>query len=176
MHGSKKFRITLAQLFSLSLIGLIALLVLLFYLLLHASKDSVIQASNNLRMAASRELAEKVTGYLDQLSQVEDSFQLEVTHEVFNPQDPIALETYLFAALLSNSNLSEISLIYGDKVDYGANGNIQLAPTHRGEMSLFRESTQGSSAIDTRYTYQENGVWVRKLRARLKQNDLLALR
>ena len=66
MLGSKKIRITLAQLFSISLIGLIALLGLLFYLLFHTSQDSVIQASDNLRAAASRELAEKVTAYLNQ--------------------------------------------------------------------------------------------------------------
>jgi adenylate cyclase len=173
MLGSKKIRITLAHLFSISLIGLIALLGLLFYLLLHTSQDSVIQASDNLRSAASREFAEKVTAYLNQVQQVEDSFQTEINHEVFNPKDPVALETFLFTSILANSNLSEISLIYGEKNGYDADGNILLAPTGRGEMSLFRTSIQDTAPIDTLYVYQENGQWVLQTRARSSQNDLL---
>ena len=115
MFDPKKIRITLAQLFSISLIVLIALLGLLFYLLLKTSQASIMQASNNLRDAASRELAEKVTSYLNQAKQVEDSFQAEINHEVFNPKDSTAIETILFALILTNSNISEISFTYRRK-------------------------------------------------------------
>jgi adenylate cyclase len=172
MPGFKNFRITLAQLFSLSLIGLIVLLAVLFYLLFHTSQLSVMQASNALRDAASREFAERVTAYLNQLQQVEDGFQMEVTHEVFNPKDPAALETFLFTSILTNKNLSEISLTYGEKIGYDAEGNIELAETGRGEMILFRTSVQDSVPIDTLYFYQEDGEWVSKVRARSVQNDL----
>ncbi len=172
MLGSKKIRITLAQLFSISLIGLIALLGLLFYQLLLTLHDSVIQASNNLRADASREFAEKVTAFLNQVQQVEDNFQAEINHDVFDPKDPIALETFLFAAILKNNNLSEIALIYGEKIGYDADGNILLAPTGRGEMSLFRASSQESAPIDTLFVYQKNGQWVSQKRARSAQNDL----
>src|ERR1700722_2052141 len=172
MVGSKKIRITLARLFGLSLLGLIVLLGLLFYLLLNTSRNSVIQSSNNLHSAASRELADKVTTYLNQLSQAEDNFQAKINHEVFNPKDPIALETFLFTSILTNSNLSEISLIYGEKIGYDVEGNILLSPTGRGEMSLFRTSNRGSASIDTFFIYQKDGKWVSQQRRRSVKNDL----
>lgn len=167
-----KIRITLAHLFGASLIGLVVLLGVLFYLLLHTSKVSVIQSSDHLRAAASREFAEKVTNYLNQLQQVEDSFQSEVSHEVFNPKDPTSLETNLFAAILTNRNLSEISLTYGNKIGYDAEGNIQLGSTGKGEMSLFRTSYQDSAPIDTLYIHQMDGQWISQLRNRSAQNNL----
>ena len=109
---------------------LIALLGLLFYFLLKTSQASIIQASDNLRDAASRELAEKVTTYLNQAKQVEDSFQAEINHEVFNPKDPIAIETILFALILMNSNISEISFTYGEKIGYDDGGQYP-ARSHR---------------------------------------------
>jgi adenylate cyclase len=172
MVGSKKIRITLTHLIGFSLLGLIALLGFLFYLFMHTSQASVIQSSNNLRAAASREFAEKVTAYLNQLQQVEDHVQAEINHEVFNPTDPIALETFLFTSILTNSNLSEISLTYGDKIGYDADGNILLAPTGRGEMSLFRTSYQDSAPIDTLFTYQIDEEWVSEQRTRSAENDL----
>ncbi len=172
MRNLKNIRITLAQLFSISLIVLIGLLALLFYVLLQTSRASVIQASDNLRDNASRELAEKVTSYLNQAKQTEDSFQAEINHQVFNPKDPLAIETILFSSLLTNSNLSEISFTYGEKIGYDSEGNIRLAATDRGEMSLFRTSSESPSPIDTRYIYQKNGQWVSQLRLRSPQNDL----
>jgi adenylate cyclase len=175
MPASKKIQITLVQLFSISLIGLIALLGLLFYLLLQTSQNSVMQASNNLRIVASREFAEKVTTYLQQLQQVEDNFQTRIHHEVFNPKDAAALETFLFSSILPNNNLSEISLTYGEKIGYDADGNILLAPTGRGEMSLLRTSAQDSAPINTLYLHQDNGQWVSQMRTRSTQNDLFAM-
>jgi adenylate cyclase len=169
--SSKKIRITLTHLFGFSLLGLIVLLGLLFYLLLNASLNSVIQASNNLRASASREVANKVTTYLNQLSQVEENFQAKIIHEVFNLKDPIALETFLFTSLLTNSNLSEISLTYGKKIGYDADDNILLAPTGQGEMSLFRTS-RDSAPIDTLFIYQRDEKWVSQLRRRSAKNDL----
>ena len=78
----------------------------------------MIQSSDNLRATASREFAEKVSVYLNQLQQIEDNFQAEINHEVFNPKDPVALETFLFTSILSNNNLSEISFTYGEKIGY----------------------------------------------------------
>ncbi len=172
MPNLKNIRITLAQLFSISFLVLIALLGLLFYVLFQTSQASIIQASANLRDDASRELSEKVVSYLNQAKQVEASFQEEIDHRVFDPKDPIALETILFSLLLTNSNLSEISFTYGEKIGYDAHGNILLAPRDRGEMILFRTSSESDSPIDTRFIDQKNGQWVSQLRIRSGQNNL----
>jgi adenylate cyclase len=167
----KSARITLAQLFSWSLILLIALLSLLFYLLFQTSQASIMQASDNLRREASRALSEKVSSYLDQAEETEESFQAAVATQVFDPKDQTALETLLFSLLLMNGNLSEISLTYGEKTGYDAEGNILLASMGRGEMILYR--TKGENGpIDTRFTYQKNGVWTVDTRLRSAKNDL----
>jgi len=165
-------RITLAQLFSMSLIMLVVLLGLLFYLLYHSSQASIIQASDNLRSAASRELVEKVSSYLNQAKSIEENFQAEITHQVFEAKDPIALETFLFNLILTNSNISEISLTFGEQIGYDTEGNIKLAPTGRGQMILFRATNQSFAPIHTYYVYQKNGQWVSKVRLRSAQNDL----
>lgn len=167
-----KLRITLAQLFSISLIVFITMLGLLFYLLFKTSQTSVMQASNNLRDAASRELADKATSFLNQAKQVEDSFQAEINHGVFNPKDSLAIETSLFSLILTNRNISEISFTFGEKIGYDPEGNIQLATKGRGEISLFRTSSESSASIDTRYLYQKDGQWVSESRIRSEQNDL----
>ena len=172
MQHPKKFRITLAHLFSISLILLIALLGLLFYFLFEASRASVMEASDNLRDAASRELVDKVASYLNEAKEAQDRFQAEISHEVFDPDDPIDLETFLFSMILANPNLSEISFTYGEKIGYDERGAIILAPTGRGEMSLFRTTAKHSAPIDTRYIYQKDGQWVSELRARSSENDL----
>lgn len=172
MIGTKKIRITLAHLFGFSLLGLIVLLVFLFYLLLHTSRASVIQSSDNLRATASREFADKVSIYLNQLQQTENNFQAEIDHEVFNPKNLDELETFLFTSILSNDNLSEISFTYGDKMGYDPDGNILLAPTGRGEMTLYRKSRQDSSLIDTFLVYQQDEQWVSKLRTRSAKNEI----
>lgn len=130
------------------------------------------RASDNLRDAASHELAEKVTSYLHLAQQVVDNFQTEIKHEIFNPKDPIVLETFLFDTILTNITLSEISLTFGDKIGYDADGDILLAPTGRGEMTLYRKQDQASAVIDTRYIYQKMGQWVSQVRARSAENDL----
>jgi adenylate cyclase len=168
----KNRRITLAQLFGISLIVLIAVLGLLFTVLFKTSQSSVMQASQNLRDAASRELAGRVTAYLNQANQVQESFQTEINHDVFNPKDPVAEESSLFALVLRNSNISEVSFTYGEKIGYDAEGNILLAPSGRGEMSLFRTSNASSAPIDTRSIVQKNGQWVSLLRARSEANRL----
>ncbi|MDR3623624.1 MAG: adenylate/guanylate cyclase domain-containing protein [Chlamydiales bacterium] len=172
MHNPRNIQITLAQLFSISLIVLIALLCLLFYVLLQTSRTSIMQAADNLRESASRELAEKVTSYLNQAEHIENSFQTLINHQVINPNNSIETETTLFSLLLTNNNLSEISFIYGDKIGYDAEGNILLAQMGRGEMSLFRTSSESSAPIDTRYIYQKNEQWVFQSRLRSAQNDL----
>ncbi len=164
----KKIRITLAQLFGIGLALLIVLLGLLFYFLSQTSESSVIQTSEQLRRNASRELAGKVTQFLMQAQNVQNNFQAEVTHAVFNPKDPIALETFLFTEILTNPSLSEISLIFGEKISYDSEGRIRLALEGRGEMSLYRSA----SGIDTRYTIQKNGMWISKLRLRSPQDTL----
>ncbi len=174
MRSTRNIQITLAQLFSISLIVLITLLCLLFYVLSKTSQTSIVKASNDLRGDASRELAEKVTSYLDQAKQIENNFQTAINHQIFDPKDPIATETTLFFLLLTDNNLSEISFTYGDKLGYDTEGNIMLAPTGRGELSLSRTSNESDAPIETRYTYQKDGKWISELRIRSVQNALFS--
>ncbi len=175
MFRIRNIQITLVQLFSISLTFLVILLCLLFYILFQNYQTSIMQVSNDLREDASNELAEKVTSYLNQAKETEDSFQTAIQHQVFNPRDPTAIETMLFFLLLTDIDLSEISFTYGDKIGYDQEGNILLTPMGRGEISLFRTSSESSSPIETRYVYQKNGQWVSSLRIRSIQNALSSI-
>lgn len=172
MLHPKRIRITLARLFTLSLFLLIALLALLFFSLFRSSRNSVVQAADHLRDESSRQLAEKVTSYLTQATDVQESFQSEIIHGVFDPKEINALEAALFSFILTNPNLSEISFTFGEKMGYEPNGDLLLSLSGRGEMSLFRTKSDPLAPIDTRYTHEKEGKWISQLRKRTQENAL----
>ena len=62
---TKRAKVTLGRL-AVSLLGLVVLLGILFWLLLTGSKRSILQISEQMRSTASRQIAERVSEYLFQ--------------------------------------------------------------------------------------------------------------
>ncbi|MEA3210802.1 MAG: adenylate cyclase [Chthoniobacter sp.] len=152
---------TLGQVFALSLLALTAVLGLLFYVVYDASRATIIESSERVRDQASRAIGERVAAFLSRAPAAAEQFQLALDRGLVEPRDPLALEPALFALLLSNPNLGEVTLTYAEKVGFDGNGALQIAASPRGQLSVGRTlGTAGGDQFWSRHIHQENGAFV----------------
>ncbi len=156
---------TLGQVFALSLLGLIVLLGLLFYLVSEASRRTLTKSSERIRDNASREISGRVTKFLAAAPDAVKDFQQQVSRGLVNAHSPQAVETSLFALLLSNQNLGEVTLTYGHRLGFDENGAAVLAKEARGQVSLVRTPAADSGErFWSRDVSEKNGVFVAERR------------
>ena len=152
---------TLGQVFGLSLLGLAAVLALLFYLVFQLSRETLIESSERIRDGASREIGERVTSFLATAPDAVEQFQQEIDQGLVDARDPYATEPALLTLLLSAGDITEITLTYGKKIGFAEDGALQLAATPRGQVSVVRGlSDKGEARFWSRHIHQENGGFV----------------
>jgi adenylate cyclase len=152
---------TLTQVFALSLLVLAALLGLLFFVVFDSSRQTIIESSERLRVQVGHEVGERVTAYLAQAPNAVDQFQGALHRDVCDPQNPEAVERALLALLSSNREIGDLTFTYGEKTGFADDGEIQLAPTPRGQLSVVRvPAADGSERLWSRHVHQENGAFV----------------
>ncbi|MBA3960418.1 MAG: hypothetical protein H0X40_00755 [Chthoniobacterales bacterium] len=154
-------RPTLGQVFALSLLGLAAVLALLFFAVFHLSLETTIASSERIRDGASREISERVAGFLAKAPAAAAQFQEETDRGLVNAGDPLAVESALFVLLLSTPDISEATFTYGKQMGFDQNGLLQLAPAPRGQVSVVRaSSSKDDDRFWSRQLQQENGAFV----------------
>ncbi len=152
---------TLGQVFGLSLLGLAAVLALLFYFVFLLSRETIIESSERLRDGASREIGERVTSFLAKAPDAVEQFQREIDQGLMDARNLQAIEPALLALLLSTRDITEITLTYGKKMGFDEEGALQLAATPRGQMCAMRASSdKEEDRFWSRHIYQENGAFV----------------
>src|SRR5262245_8322804 len=104
---------TLGQILALSLLGLTAVLALLFSFVFNASRATIIESSERLRASASGEIAERVSSFLAKAPDAVDQFQVALKLGLVDLSDPNAIESALFGPLFSDRDISEVTLTYG---------------------------------------------------------------
>ena len=134
-----KLRPTLRQVFGFSLIGLLAGLALLFYLVLNGSAQTILHSSNRYRDLASHEVAARVTDYLNEAPLVVDHFEQLIRYNLIQPKDPDSVEPELVSLLLANENISEATLTYADD----PRGAIMANRASTGQVTVLRSSVKG---------------------------------
>ena len=152
---------TLGQVFGLSLLGLAAVLTLLFYTVFQLSRETIIESSERIRDGASREIGERVTSFLAKAPATVEQFQQEVDRGLVDARDPLAVEPALFALLLSTRDVAEMTFTYGNKIGFDEHGVLQLAATPRGQVSVVRAlNANEEDRFWSRHIHQENGAFV----------------
>ncbi|MEI9898226.1 MAG: adenylate/guanylate cyclase domain-containing protein [Chthoniobacter sp.] len=152
---------TFGQVFAFSFVGLIVILALLFRLVSANSRETITQSSERIRDQASSAIAERITRFLDEAPQSARQFQRQVEQGLVDAHDPRAIEPALFALLLANSDLSELTLTYGEEQGFDDDGYVRLAPQSRGQWSLIRViEPGGTEQLWSRHVYQEGGLFV----------------
>lgn len=152
---------TLGQIFGVSLLGLVAVLALLFFTVFRLSRETIIESSERIRDGASREIGERVASFLAKAPDAVEQFQQEIDRGLVDARDPLAVEPALFALLLSTRDIAEMTFTYGNKIGFDDDGAIQLAATPRGQVSVVRAlSAKVEDRFWSRHIHQENGAFV----------------
>ncbi len=92
-------------------------------------------------------------------------FQLELNRGLVDGRDPVAIESAQFGLLLSNRDISEVTFTYAVQTGFDANGNIQLAASPRGQISVMRGADdRGQERWWSRHVRQEGERFVAESR------------
>ena len=147
---------TLGRIFGWSIIGLAAVLGLLFYVVFHGSQQTIMESSHRIRDQASNEISERVASFLSKAPEAARQFQLELNRGLVDGRDLLAIESAQFGVLLSNRDISEVTFTYAVQTGFDANGNIQLAASPRGQISVMRGTgDRGQERWWSRHVRQE---------------------
>lgn len=156
---------TFGQVFAFSLVGLIAILAVLFHLVSSSSRETITQSSERIRDEASGAIAERITRFLGEAPETVRQFQREVDHGLVAVHEARDLEPALLALLLANGNLSELTFTYGEDEGFDDAGEARLAPQSRGQRSVVRTiGPDKEEHLWSRYVHQEGGGFVAQRR------------
>jgi adenylate cyclase len=154
--------LTLGRVFSLSILGLILLLGILFYEIYRGSIDSVLHSAQALGEQACEQISLRVSEYMDQANDTLKQFEEEIRYGTTNPKDVHSLESGLFSLLISDEDIAEISFTYGKFKSFSDNGDALLEENGRGQISVYRiYNSQGQEDhIKCRRVFLDKGRYV----------------
>ena len=136
---SHKLRPTLRQVFGFSLIGLLLGLGALFYLVLDGTERTILHSADTYRDLAGREVAGRVTDYLNEAPMAVDHFERQVRYGLVQTKEPDSLQRELLSLLLANENISEATLTYADD----PRGNLMANRATTGQVTVLRAPSKG---------------------------------
>ena len=136
----REWQPTLRQMFALSMLALMLSLASLFYLFWDGSQRTILQSSERFRDMASREVVDRVTGYLNEAPLAVATFERQIGHGLVNPEDVDSVEAALLSLVLANDNVSEASFTYAKSAGFDRDGNLQLRKRSIGEVTVLRSS------------------------------------
>jgi adenylate cyclase len=152
---------TLGHVLVLSLLGLAATLGLLFAIVLNETRATIIASSERIREQASHEISERIESFLSTAPDAVEAFQRQIKFGLVDLNDPKAVEAALFMLLLTESDVSEITLTRAEQIGFDENGAIQLAATPRWQFSVVRfKDKRNVEQLSSRYVHRENAAFV----------------
>jgi adenylate cyclase len=145
----------------LSLLALVAVLAFLYHLVSSASRETLIESSERVRGQISDVIAQRISNFLNQAPECVRQYQAELTRGLADPRDARSVEASLFALLLANRQLAEVTLTFGEDLGFDAAGEIKLGPGPRGQWSVMRTTTaDGADHYWSRHVYQDGPDFV----------------
>ncbi len=145
-------RLTLGQVFYLSIAALAILLGILFYVLFAGSRRAIIDSSASLRASASQRVQARVEAYLYQAQAAVAELERRLRDGGCATGDLAAVESCLFATATANPNLSEVTFTRARRLGFTADGEPQLDGGGKWQISVYRETAARDTRICTRRT------------------------
>jgi adenylate cyclase len=159
---TRRWRPTLRQLFSATVVALLLGLSALFYILFVGSQRAIMQNASTLRENAARELAGRVREHLAKAEDAQRDIETQIHSGVLPRGDLLALEAALFARLAHHPQLSELTLTYAVPKGRGEEGEMLFEPQGRWQISVFREAEK----ITTQKLLKDGEAYVLETRTR----------
>ena len=154
--GRMARRLTLGQVFYLSIAALAVVLGVLFYALFAGSRRAIIDSSASLRASASQRDQARVEAYLFQaeaaVAELERRLRGGGCAAADSAADQVAVESCLYSTASANPNLSEVAFTRGRRLGFTADGDPRLDAGGRWQISVYRETAERDTRICTRRT------------------------
>jgi adenylate cyclase len=143
------------------------LLLTLFVLdVVSSSRQAVLATAQEFRRETAVRVGREVEAYRGGARQALADVQALVARGALDPDDTEAVETQLFAALLRNPDLDELTLTRADGTGFDADGWRTLAPVPRWQLSLVREGPPDAPRLVSRRVVAAGGAWRAERRER----------
>jgi adenylate cyclase len=153
---------TMGRLFAAALAGLLAIMLGLLGQADAQSRAAILVASEHARDDVGKRVAAGVGAAVSGAERAARDISTQIALGVLNPDDPGALEGALFAAILRDDALAEVTFTRASLLDPEAAEPLP-APSPRFQVSLQREP---DGRIVTRWTHPEAGGFVMETRQR----------
>lgn len=134
--------LTLNRVFAASLIGLLAGLASLFYIVFSGLENTLLSSARQARDKNAAIIANSITEYLDQAPAAADNFESLVRVGITRPDKPVSLRNGLLAVLMENSDISEATFTYAKSSGFDKEGDAIVDPATVFQVSLFRARIQ----------------------------------
>jgi adenylate cyclase len=136
-------RPTLQRVFALSLVALLIGLALIFYQVMHGWEQTLLQSSERYRDLISREVAGRVSSYLDEAPTAIDRFDKKVKYGLVDAHQIPSVEQGLLSLMLADDRLSEATLTYAKPKGKDADGDFILDRATSGQVAVLRSAKDG---------------------------------
>jgi len=142
-----KMRLTLQRVFAFSLLALLMGLSLLFYQVLKGWEQTLLQSSERYRDLVAREVAQRVSNYLDEAPMAIRRFDRQIKYGLIDTKKTHSVEQGLLSLLMANDRISEATLTYADRKGTDHDGNILIDRASAGQVAVLRSTTDGEFVI-----------------------------
>ncbi len=136
-------RPTLNRVFAFSLLALITVLSLLFYQVMKGWEQTILQSSERYRDLASREVAQRVTTYLNEAPLAVAQFEQGIRYGLIDAQETESVNQGLLALLVANENISEATFTYAHRKGSNQDGSLVIDRASAGQVAVLRSTKPG---------------------------------
>jgi len=125
------------------MLALILVLSLLFYQVMKGWEQTLLQSSERYRDLASREVAQRVTTYLNEAPLAVAQFEQQIKYGLIDTQRTESVNQGLLALLLANENISEATFTYARRKGSDPDGNMVIDRASVGQVAVLRATAAG---------------------------------
>ena len=144
-------RATLAQTFVVAGLAIALVVAVSFWLFLRGSRERILASSERQRASAAQRVELSVAKALGTAEDALGNTARDLRAGAVDPDDEKALEVALFTRLENAPQLAEVTFTRAEVLGYDNQGEAQLAPRGRFQLSAFRTS---DGRVVTRWTRQ----------------------
>ncbi len=148
-------KLTLNRVFAFSLIGLLAGLAGLFFLVFNGLQNALLESAEQARERNSAVIGQSVTDYLSQAPAAAANFENLLQARLTNPSDLHSLRDGLLSVLLCNPHISEATFTYGKSSGFDQRNHSIIDPATVAQVTLFRPNTGAGFVYRT--TWYDHG-------------------
>jgi adenylate cyclase len=137
---NRRISLTLSQVFLMTLLGLLVLLGLLFYLLLNESRMSILKTSDRLRLEVGLRVRAQVVAFRNQAEEVAGNIERQLQNNLIQTTNRDDLEAALFTQVLNHPDIGDVSFTHADAVGED-HGTLMFSPDDHWELSVYRDDS-----------------------------------